>query len=305
MQAFLSTMDQMLYLFLCILIGYVLNKAKILPEDAGTVLSKLENYVFMPALVINSFRANCTVENLRSNGWALLTSLLFLAISAGLALVLAPRFTKNAEEVGLYRYSLCITNFGFMGNALVQGLLGDEMLFRYLIFTLPMSFFVYSVGVVWLTAGKRKFTPKMLLSPMIFSVLIGIALGVAQLQLPSFLSKTLSGCSSCFSAVAMILTGFIIAKYVLRGLVKRWNVYALSAVRMVLIPLAFWGLALLLRVPEETRTLLLFSAAMPLGLNTIVIPAAYGGDETPGAAMAVISNVIGIVTVPLILMLLI
>lgn len=46
---------------------------------------------------------------------------------------------------------------------------------------------------------------------------------------------------------------------------------------------------------------MLFSAAMPLGLNTIVFPAAYGRDETPGAAMAVISNLIGIVTVPLIL----
>ena len=47
--------------------------------------------------------------------------------------------------------------------------------------------------------------------------------------------------------------------------------------------------------------LMLFYSAMPLGLNTIVFPAAYGGDETPGAGMAVISNLVGIISVPLIL----
>ena len=42
-------------------------------------------------------------------------------------------------------------------------------------------------------------------------------------------------------------------------------------------------------------------SSMPLGLNTIVYPAAYGIDETPGAAMAIISNLIGLVTVPVLL----
>ena len=32
MQAFLPTVEQMLFLFLCMLIGFVLNKARILPE---------------------------------------------------------------------------------------------------------------------------------------------------------------------------------------------------------------------------------------------------------------------------------
>lgn len=301
MQAFFSTIDQMLFLFLCMLIGFVLNKAKILPENADSVLSKLENAVLMPALVINSFRTNCTLENLTSNSALLLYSLALLGISAAVAMLFARFFTKNPEEVGLYKYSLCIANFGFMGNALVQGLLGDDVLFLYLIFTLPMSLFVYTVGVVWLTAGAKKFTPKALLSPMIFSVLIGLLLGAAQLPLPSFVTKTLSGCSACFSPIAMILTGFVIAKFDILSLIKKWNIYALSVVRMVAMPLAIFGLCLLLKVPKDILVLIMFTASMPLGLNTIVFPAAYGKDETPGAAMAVISNVIGIITVPLIL----
>ena len=37
---------------------------------------------------------------------------------------------------------------------------------------------------------------------------------------------------------------------------------------------------------------------MPLGLNTIVIPAAYGGDTRIGASCALISSVLAVVTIP-------
>ena len=47
--------------------------------------------------------------------------------------------------------------------------------------------------------------------------------------------------------------------------------------------------------------LTMFFAAMPCGINTIVFPDAFGQDETIGAGMAVVSNVIGLITVPLLL----
>ena len=36
-----------------------------------------------------------------------------------------------------------------------------------------------------------------------------------------------------------------------------------------------------------------------LGLNTIVYPAAYGGDTKTGASMAMISHVLSVITIPL------
>ena len=302
-QLFTSTLNQMLFLFGCILIGFLLNRTKVLPENTGTVLSKLEAYVLMPALVVSSFQANCTLENLSANRISVLVSLLVLGISIAAAFLLGGLFTKNREEVGLYRYSIAVTNFGFVGNAMVLGLLGEEGLFRYLVFTLPMSLFVYTLGIYWLTAGAQKFTWRDLLSPKILSVVIGIVLGLTQIPIPTFVGKILDGCSACFSPVAMILAGFVIAQFKIGKLLKEWKVYILAAVRMVVMPLAFYGLCLLLDVPEDVRVLVLFATAMPLGLNTIVFPAAYGLNVNPGASMAVIANILGLITVPLILML--
>ena len=50
MNVFLATLNPMLTLFLCIAVGFVLYKCKLLPENAGSVIAKLETWVFCPAL---------------------------------------------------------------------------------------------------------------------------------------------------------------------------------------------------------------------------------------------------------------
>ena len=43
----------------------------------------------------------------------------------------------------------------------------------------------------------------------------------------------------------------------------------------------------------------LCATAMPLGLNTVVFPAAFGGDTTPGASMALVSHLMSVITIPI------
>ena len=61
MSVFLSTLNQTAYLFTFIVIGYILGKFKIIPDNSATVLSKLENNLFVPALVLGTFIKNFTV----------------------------------------------------------------------------------------------------------------------------------------------------------------------------------------------------------------------------------------------------
>ena len=301
MSAFLSTLNQMLYLFLCIMIGFALNRFKILGKDADVVISRLENYVFVPALVINTFYQYCTVKNLTANASLLLYNTVVVLIGILCGFLFAHNFTKDPEETGVFKYALTVVNFGFMGNALLQGLLGDEMLFKYLIFCIPANVFAYSLGIIWLTAGKKKFSFRMLVNPMFITMIIGIILGFTQPVLPAFLTKTISSCAGCYSALAMILTGFVIGKFDIKKLILDKRIYVLTLIRIVLVPLFTLALCRILSLPGDTVIFIMFFVSMPLGLNTIVFPAAYGGNEKPGASMAVISNVLGLITVPLIL----
>ena len=65
-------------------------------------------------------------------------------------------------------------------------------------------------------------------------------------------------------------------------------------------PVLFIVVASFLKIPDTTYICALCSLAMPLGLNTIVIPSALGKDTTVAAGMAVISHLLSIITIPLI-----
>ena len=55
LDTFLATISPMLIMFICMMIGFVLRKRSLLPEDAAAVMSKLESYVFVPALSMSTF----------------------------------------------------------------------------------------------------------------------------------------------------------------------------------------------------------------------------------------------------------
>ena len=146
MSLFVSTLSQIAFLFGFIIMGYILAKGKIVPQGTATVLSKLENTIFIPALVMGTFVENFTVEKINAM-WKL------LAVSFGIAFVVIPiailiskLVTKDKYIQNIYTYGLLFSNFGFMGNAVVMSLF-PNIFFEYLIFTLPLWILIYLWGV--------------------------------------------------------------------------------------------------------------------------------------------------------------
>ena len=68
MTVFLSTINQMAFLMSLIVIGFILCRFKIIPDNAAALLSKLENNVFIPALVLGTFMQNFTVKKWVQHG---------------------------------------------------------------------------------------------------------------------------------------------------------------------------------------------------------------------------------------------
>ena len=99
--------------------------------------------------------------------------------------------------------------------------------------------------------------------------------------------------------VSMVLTGFVIGNFSLKSLLSKKRVYLVTFLRLFVLPAFFVGLLWLLGADKTTLALCLFAYATPLGMNTVVFPAAYGGDTTTGASMAMISHTLSVVTIPI------
>ena len=207
-----ATVGQMMVLFLLILMGYLLVKLKAVPENSATVLSKMENYLFVPALVLGTFVENFTVEKLGTAWKLFLVSFVICIIMMVVASVVAKWCSKDSYIRNIYTYGLAFSNFGFMGNAVVSAVFPD-MFLDYLIFTMPLWTMIYLWGVPCLLIpseeGKQtiKTRLKSFANPMFAALIIGVVIGLCGIKLPSFLTTVISVTGNCMSPIAMMLTG--------------------------------------------------------------------------------------------------
>lgn len=311
---FSSLLNQMAFLFGLIFIGFLLAKRKIIPENTSMVLSKLENFLFIPALILGTFIQNFTVNNLVSAGKLLLFSLAIELVVIPLALVCVRFCTKDAYIRRISLYGLCFANFAFMGNAIVSSML-EDVFFEYMIFTLVLWLIIYLWAVPFLLFERDEQATgiwsrlNVLINPMFITAVVGMVIGLTAIPVPSFVQSLVSSLGGCMSPVAMLITGMTIAKINMRTVLKIKSIYVVSILRLLAFPLLFMGLYYLAQkmgfiLPRAFVVCAVVSLAMPLGLNTIVIPGAQGKDTTVASGMALISHILAIVTIPMIFVLL-
>lgn len=305
MEVLQATSGQMVVLFSLIAMGFIIAKLKVLPDNADTVLSKLENSLFVPALVLGTFMTNFTVEKLRMAGKLFGISFLICFVMMALAVLVARCCSKDSYIRKIYSYGLAFSNFGFMGNAVVCAVF-PELFLEYLIYTMPLWTMIYLWGVpcLLIPSGEGEKTLrgrlKAFANPMFIAMLLGMVIGLSGLHLPGFLTQTVDVTGSCMSPVAMLLTGITVAKMDMKKILSIKSIYVVSLIRLVIFPLLFIGLFSLIRVSSNIVVCTVCALAMPLGLNTIVVPRGYGKDTSVAAGMSLVSHLLAAVTIPVI-----
>lgn len=304
MTLFTSTLNQMLLLFSLIGVGFLLSRAHVVPKGTAAVLSKLENFVFLPAMVVGTFASKFTTSAFKDYSGLLLAGLLLTVIPIPLCIGLSKLCSRDDFVRKLYIYGLTFSNFGFMGNAVVQALFPDQFVY-YLVFTLPMYVVIYLWGVPALlipAEGEKgiKRTLKSLCNPLLIGSLVGMVIGLTGIQLPFFVQKTLAAAEGCMSPIAMILTGITVAEMPFLKIAKMKGIYAITLLRLLVFPLTIGYVLKLCGLDELQYLCAVCALAMPLGLNTVVVPAGYGKDTSVAAGMALVSHMLSVLTIPLI-----
>ncbi len=129
MEIFNLTLSQMLMMFTLMLVGFILRKKSNISENAGTVMAKLETFVFVPALSLFTQMTKCTVENFKLNASLILYGFIIVLCAILLSYPASRLFVKKREgepqerayQRNIYKYALTFGNYGFMGNFIVLG----------------------------------------------------------------------------------------------------------------------------------------------------------------------------------------
>ena len=312
MEIFYLTLKQMLMMFAFIMAGFVLRKKMIIADNSDTVMAKLETYIFVPALSLYTMLTKCNVQTFKSDYVLIIYGFIIVLAAIAVAYPLSALFIRKASssselyQRNVYKYAMTFGNYGFMGNFIIRGVWGNELFYKYTMFTLIIGILCNSWGLYVLipkehNEGLLKNLKKGLLTPPVIALTAGVLIGLSGLShfIPDFLITAFDNAGKCQGPVAMLLAGFVIGGYDFKKLLLNKKVYVATVMRLVVLPAILMIILKLLGTSEELQILALVAFATPLGLNTIVYPAAYGGETQTGASMAMISHTLSVVTIPL------
>lgn len=297
-------------MFILLFVGYFLYKAKMMSDETTKQLSAILLTIVNPVIIFNSYMMDFNTELLAGLGISLLLSALahvVLIIGANIAV------RKGRPNYEIDRFATIYCNCGFMGIPLINATFGSEGVFYLTGFITMFNLFMWTHGTLLMSGQKSqsfretsKAFVKVLVSPAIISILVGLVFFFLGLRVPSIIQTPLDYIGSLNTPLAMLVSGATIAKAgLLRGFRCGRNYY-IQIVKLLAIPalltLAFVPLAKL-GVSMMLINTVLIAAAAPTASATIMFSYRHGKDEDYASGHFALSTISSMLTMPLVLLL--
>lgn len=292
---------QVVMLYIIAGIGFAADKTGVFTRnDAKKVINLLFN-IILPIAVIHSFASiEYTAEHVRGLFIAFLcaaaTHLFGIAISS-----LTFRKRGSLLEKGLFHYAAVFSNAAFLALPLAQSVIGSEGVFYCSVYIGVFNVFAFTYGIHEISGKKAKINVKRIfLNPGSVSVLIGIPLFMLRIKLPYIISYPMELAGGINSPLAMIIFGTFLANSNFRNIFIKKEIYFVSALRLVLIPVCMTLLFRLCGVTGDLLVAMAISSAAPTATNTAMYAAKYDNDAGLGSELAAQSSVLSVITMPVV-----
>ena len=118
------------------------------------------------------------------------------------------------------------------------------------------------------------------------------------LPLPTVLTETVRYIGNCNSALTMFIVGTILAEVEPRALVNK-DACVFSILRLLLLPLAAYGIGLLLGLDRVSLGVSTLMSGMPAGATAAIFAARYGSDADFATRCVVFSTLVSMITLPI------
>ena len=310
METFLHSVSSVTIILLLTATGYVCAERGWMGPQVKAFLSKFLMTIAVPAMCIYSFQKNLTRDLLSQSTFMLLAGICSCLLDFFLAFLLGKLLRLPRRRLGIFIMMCAVSNCIFIGLAMCTELFGSECTPQVMLYWVVSTCFMQIGGVslVRWSGEAGGFSTKMLLNflrtPAILGTLLGIALVLLDIQLPSLVVSYCRYMNSVVTPLALLLTGYIIHEIGLRSLRLDHVLAAMLAFRFIAAPLVCLMFCSLFGVTGLARNVYIVEAAMPVVTQTVVAAAEYGADEQFAAQGAALSTIACFIVTPVLMMLL-
>jgi len=174
--------NQVITLFLIIIIGFYARKRDIITADMTGKLSHFMLQITQPLLIISSFNFEFSQEKLINAILVLAMSTFIHLFSMLVGKFLYLRYPERMRRV--LKFITVFSNCGFMGFPVLDSVFGSIGVFYGALYVIPFNVLALSYGVMVFSGRSDKDTIKKILThPVIISVAVGMILFLFNIQL--------------------------------------------------------------------------------------------------------------------------
>lgn len=297
-------LQQMIVLFLIMLVGFVAYKKDYINDNASKKLSAIVVNIANPALVLSSI---VSMDGTITGRDLLTTVLIAAALYGGLLLisVFVPKlFRVPGESYGAYRVMTVFSNIGFMGFPIISSVYGSGALLYATLFLIPYNVLIYTYGIQAMRTGKTEekgtFQLGRIVNVGVIACVMAIILFVCNITLPSFLASAISMLSSLTAPLSMMVIGASMAVIDFKKLISDYKLLLFSAFKLILLPILGTLLVKQFVANEVICGVTMVMLATPVGSMTAMLAQEYDGDYELASKGVMLTTLMSVVTLPLV-----
>ncbi len=307
---------QIVAVFLMIFAGFLAQRKGILDDRGTAQLAWLLMKLFYPCLIFSSIVQKFTIRELVAN-WTLPAGSFLIMLTGWCLGTLARRLVRQETPAfqRSFHFQCTMNNYSFLPIMMVAGLIGDQAVAQVAFSSLGAELMTWTLGVQVLTGRWfSRETLRDLCSVPMRALLAAILVLLAIHYLPTLLQsppepstwtkmgqmllRTTHMIGQATIPVSAIICGARMATLHPAHLFTR-PVLALTALRLVIIPLAALGVLSLLPLARDVWPVLLLIAVQPCSMTSVSLTKIYKTDEHLAAAAVLVTHLACLLTIPL------
>lgn len=313
-----------------IMLSFFLRRKNIIKQEAKTVISNIVLKLGLPAMAFSAFMTDLNQSEFKSNMTVLILGICLYIFLILLSFILFKfGFKKiSQDKKDVFAMIIIFGNVTFFTSPIIEGFYGDSIKIPEYLMIVAFRMFLYTYAYFTMSGikvDKKHFgssMKKFLLNPIMIATVLGLLIWALQNVLPQvnidgnmvclfrfdktipYIYKPVTYLSRMTTPLSWILVGATIGEMPFKNAIKDLEVWFMSFVRTIVVPMIVLGIVVLLQkigIIEITKygfaaAVLTLSAPLSVVINSYAVDSnkeTYFVSDT-----CLISTVMGMITLP-------
>lgn len=294
---FLIVANQMVIMFILIMIGFMIRRVKLIDHDGSKTLSNVLLLLVNPVLIMNSF---LTVEYDVSKVRNLFVTFLFAVLTHLLGIIASRLLLSGREDdTRIARYSAVYSNCGFMGIPLINSVLGAEGVFYITAYLVVFNFLTWTHGLILITGDSSpKQLARGLRSPVMFTMLAGMIFYFFRIHIPANIGSALTYVANMNTPLGMFVAGAALAEAHPLEALKKKQVYLVALAKLIIMPVLAAAVMLPFHPADVVYYTVVAAAASPVATTCTMMALRYDKNYHYASELYVVTTMMSMLTIP-------